>query len=97
MTLIRLVACCYLTALSYTVCAQGVKANENKVDERIEAPIHRQEKLAGRANNDAQNKNPAAQYPLYSQEMHEKKPLSKEEKRALRRQINETEIKYPRK
>jgi hypothetical protein len=97
MTPIRLVVCCYLTALSYNALAQGVRANENKMDERIDAPIHRQEKMAGRANNDAHNKNPSAQYPLYSQEAHEKKPLSKEEKRALRRQINETEIKYPRK
>jgi hypothetical protein len=60
----------------------------------------RPEKFAGRANtvsdvNGKSNKAPNAQYPAYSKEGHEKKPLSREERLALRRQVNETETMYP--
>ncbi|WP_133166944.1 hypothetical protein [Solimicrobium silvestre] len=64
--------------------------------DRNEHQLHKSEKMAGRANLSASNentsKNPNAQF---IPPVHQKKPLSKEEKQALRRQVNETENKYP--
>ena len=64
------------------------------------AIAHKPEKLAGRANNAsdtnaATGKNSNDRSASYLHEVHEKKPLSKEEKRALRRQVSETEGTYP--
>jgi hypothetical protein len=100
MTSLRLFVCCYLSAFAYTVWAGGPQANENALSDRNDLASHKQEKFAGRANNvsavnAAANKNSNAKYSLNTQEAHEKKPLSKEEKSALRRQINETESMYP--
>jgi hypothetical protein len=82
--------------------ADGLRMRDGRIDERADEPVHRQEKFAGRAStltaaNDPQNKFLNPQSAARIQDAHEKKPLSKEEKRALRRQINETENKYPRK
>ena len=93
MSRFRLFLCCFLSAFSYGAQA-GAHEGTNKPD-----ATHRQEKLAGRAGgfsgvNDVQGKNRSA-YAQDAQDAHEKKPLSKEEKRALRRQVNEAEIRYP--
>jgi len=104
MTGLRFLICCYLSAFVCGAWAGGAQANAQMSDDRLvdrnEPGSHKQEKFAGRANSPANEvalKNPNAKYPLYTTESHDKKPLSKEEKRALRRQINETEIMYPKK
>jgi hypothetical protein len=89
-----------LCAFSYNVWADGLRPNENKAIEHGDIANVKQEKFAGRANNIAavngqSTKTPNVRYPLYTQDAHEKKPLSKDEKRALRRQISETENMYP--
>jgi len=100
MTRLRLIVCCYLSAFTYNVWAGGAQVNDNALGGRSDLANHKQEKMAGRANNvsaanAALNKNSNAKYALSTQEAHEKKPMSKEEKSALRRQINETETMYP--
>lgn len=102
MTSLRLFICCYLSVLTCDVWAGIIQADGNVATDRSDPVVHKQEKLAGRANNVSNvsgtvNKNLNAQYPVYTQEMRGKKPMSKEEKRALRRQINETETMYPKK
>ncbi len=70
-------------------------------DKGGEAMAHKQPKFVGRANNLA---NPGAQQSRSTEadkqandpSLNEKKALSQEERRALRRQISETEVKYPR-
>ncbi|MET3107461.1 hypothetical protein AAKU67_001471 [Oxalobacteraceae bacterium GrIS 2.11] len=104
MTGLRFLICCSLSALACAAWAGGaqtnVQASDDRPVDRNDPGIHKQEKFAGRANsqsNEVALKNPNAKYPSYTTELHDKKPLSKEEKRALRRQINETEIMYPKK
>lgn len=95
----QLLFCCLLTALSFTTQAQGARGNDVKLSDSSDSSERKQEKFAGRANNNAGTndiKKSNTHYPLYT-ETREKKPLSKEERRALRRQVNETETKYPRK
>ena len=92
---------CLSFAVSCSAWANGMRVQDMRSDDHAEEPVHRQEKFAGRAGNvtavvDAQNKSGNAQNAVRAQQAHEKKPLSKEERRALRRQINETENKYPR-
>jgi len=95
MSRFRLLTCYFVFLLSCGAVAAKVGATENKVDEM---QGHKQEKFAGRADNlasvnDAQSKDRTSSFA----QAHEKKPLSQEEKRNLRRQINETEIRYPKK
>ena len=106
MTNFRLILCCclsaYSCAFSYSVLAEGLRPNENKTAEPSEMSNVSQEKFTGRANNprDVNHKStkaPNARNTVYAQEAREKKPLSKEERLALRRQINETENMYPKK
>jgi hypothetical protein len=93
----RLMLCSFLYALTYNVWADGIRATDNKAVEQTEQVGHKQTKFAGRANNVSQagaaSKN--GEFPFYTQESHEKKPLTKDEKRALRKQVNETENMYP--
>jgi hypothetical protein len=106
MTNFRLILCClsaYYCVFAYAAQADGMRSNEHNAIERGELANVRQGKFAGRANNASEvngqpNKgaNSAnAQYPIYSKDAPQKKPLSREERLALRRQINETETMYP--
>ena len=94
---IRLMLCSLFALLSYSAWAGGNQFNENKNDGRN--VHHKQERLAGRANlvnnNDRQARNSANQNSAWGASAHEKSLLSREERRALRRQINETESRYP--
>jgi len=101
MSRFRLMMICLCLALSCSTWARGLRAQDSRIGEHADEPARHQEKFAGRAGNvppvvDAQNKSVNTQSAVHAQEAHEKKPLSKEERRALRRQINETENKYPR-
>jgi hypothetical protein len=99
MNSLRLFFCCYFYALTSSVWA-GPQSDPNTEADRADVANHKTEKMAGRANYangtaGATNKEASPKYPLYTQEARAKKPMSKEEKQALRRQINETESKYP--
>jgi len=95
---IRLMLCGFITLLSCSAWAGVNQFNDNTNGQRN--VHHKQERLAGRANlvnnNDRQTRNPPAQNSTSISSAHEKSLMSKEERRDLRRQINETESKYPR-
>jgi len=101
MSRLRLLMVCMLSTLCYSAWADGLRTRDGRIDEHVDEPVRHQEKFAGRAStltaaNDPQSKIQNPQGSARIQDAHEKKSLSKEEKRALRRQINETENKYPR-
>jgi hypothetical protein len=95
---LRLLIGCCLSVLCWTAGAVQVRPDDDKGSE---PQLHRQAKLAGRANNLANaNEVKGRQKNEQNQEeaktAPERRTMSQEERRALRRQISETEVKYPR-
>ena len=89
--------CSCLVAISLCAHADDTQADDSKA---VVPATHRQGKFARRAGNatnpnEATNKNGSLQEQTVG-ESHEHKAMSKEERRALRRQINESVGKYPR-
>jgi len=94
---LRLLLCCFLTCQ----CLISLAEAETPDTDRSVIPVaHRQGKYAGRAGNyanlnDAQKQNFNQQNLTVAKDTQERKALSKEERRALRRQVNESVSKYP--
>lgn len=98
MTSLRLFICCCLCAFTCNVLAATLQVGGPVDADHSNLIGHKQKKMAGRANYaNGFSGSTKVKYPLYTQEAREKKSLTKEEKQALRRQINETESKYPQK
>lgn len=96
MTLNRLSSCCFSICLALTVFsraqAEDVRSRGNQAAQQEQKHI----KLAGRASNEERYSNATAR-PLAFQQGPERKSLTFDERRALRRQINESESRYPQK
>ena len=89
--------CCFLTCLLLAIFGQS-HAEEVRSHDTQSAPAQgpKRSKLAGRAGNEGLPIPPAVQ-PTGFQQARERKLLSADERRALRRQVNETENQYPQK
>jgi hypothetical protein len=96
--LLRCLLCLWLTCQYQISQAQEAGSDGDRPATPV---VHRQGKYAGRAGNyanlnDGQKQNYSQQNFPVQKEGQERKALSKEERRALRRQVNESVSKYPR-
>jgi hypothetical protein len=94
---LRLLIGCCLAVLSWNASSAQIGGGDGRGGE---VPVHKQPKFAGRANNLANASTPPSKAKEPEKQgttsTAERKPMSQEERRALRRQISETEMKYPR-
>ena len=98
MSRLPLFLCCFLSSLSLPGLADDTAVDGSKA---LAPAVHKQEKFAGRAGrladiNNTTRQNSSQVSPSVDGPVHERKALTKEERRALRRQINESEVRYPR-
>lgn len=90
---LKLLMGCCVALLCWSVGATPVRPEEGKMGG---VGFHKQAKLAGRAKNlDNPESRDANQKKVADQTVPERRVMSQEERRALRRQISETEVKYP--
>lgn len=94
---LRLSLCFFLLCQCFISLADEAPADGDKT---VRTAAHRQGKYAGRAGNYAslnnnQKQNLSQQNPTVVGDAQERKALTKEERRALRRQVNESVSSYP--